>query len=124
MRKIFVSASLLCLILAANSLFAQTGNGNVGGIVQDLTKALIPGVSVTLTNTDTGVVSTQVSNETGAYQFASVPPGNYTLVAELPGFKAAVASDLKVGPNAQLRWNFMLEVGNLDTRVEVSVAAD
>src|SRR5437867_12419501 len=112
MRGILRTAALLLgLVLAANNMFAQTGSGQVGGIVQDSTKALVPGVSVTLTNTDTGVVNTQISNETGAYNFVSVQPGNYKLVAELPGFKQAVANDLKVGPNAQVRWDFTLEVG-------------
>src|SRR5262249_7150863 len=80
--------------------------------------------SVTLTNIDTGVVNTQVSNETGAYNFPVVPPGNYKLTAELPGFKQAVANDLKVGPNAQVRWDFTMEVGNVSNAVEVSVTAD
>src|SRR5205814_705924 len=117
MRGILATAALLCLLVAANSGCAQTGSGQVGGIVQDSTKALVPGVSVTLTNTDTGVVNTQVSNETGAYNFVSVQPGNYKLVAELPGFKQAVANDLKVGPNAQVRWDFTLEVGAVSSAV-------
>jgi hypothetical protein len=124
MRTILKSVALLCLVLAAGNAIAQTGSGNVGGIVQDPTKALIPGVTITLTNADTGVVSTQVTNETGSFAFQSVPPGNYKLSATLPGFKEALANDLKVGPNAQVRWNFTLEVGAVDTKVEVSVAAD
>src|SRR5437870_5203754 len=124
MRGILGTAALICLLLASSSAFAQTGSGQVGGIVQDASKALVPGVSVTLTNTETGVVNTRVSNETGAYSFVSVPPGNYKLTAELPGFKVSVANDLKVGPNAQVRWDFTLEVGAVSAAVEVSVAAD
>src|SRR5215471_8844840 len=124
MRRFPTSVALLSLLLIATNVFAQTGNGSVGGIVQDSTKALVPGVSVTLTNIDTGVVNTQVSNETGAYNFPVVPPGNYKLTAELPGFKQAVANDLKVGPNAQVRWDFTMEVGNVSNAVEVSVTAD
>src|SRR3977135_2860366 len=124
MRAILGMAALLWLALAAGNVFAQTGSGQVGGIVQDSTKALVPGVSVTLTNTDTGVVNTTISNETGAYNFVSVQPGNYRVTAELPGFKQAVANDLKVGPNAQVRWDFTLEVGAVSSAVEVSVQAD
>src|SRR5215467_5826020 len=94
-------AAAFVVLVTVSSAFAQTGNGNVGGIVQDSTKARLPGVSVTLTNSETGVVSTQVSNETGSYSFPSVPPGNYKLSADLPGFKSSVANDLRVGPNAQ-----------------------
>jgi hypothetical protein len=117
-------AAVFVLLVTVSTAFAQTGSGNVSGIVQDSTKALLPGVSITLTNTATGVVSTQISNETGAYVFPSVPPGTYKLAADLPGFKGAVANELRVGPNAQVRFDFTLEVGAVDTKVEVSVAAD
>src|SRR5437762_11464023 len=105
-RRIFAAAMLSSLVLISGNAFAQTGSGQVGGIVQDATKALVPGVSVTLTNADTGVVNTTITNETGAYNFVSVQPGNYKVTAELPGFRQAVANDLKVGPNAQVRWDF------------------
>src|SRR5436190_2846649 len=124
MKAILATMALLCLVLAAGNVFAQTGSGSVGGIVQDSTKALVPGVSVTLTNADTGVVNTTITNETGAYNFVSVQPGNYKVTAELPGFRQAVANDLKVGPNAQVRWDITLEVGAVSSAVEVSVQAD
>lgn len=124
MQRILPKEVLLCLVLTAGNALAQTGSGQVGGIVQDATKALIPGVTITLTNTATGVVTTQISNETGAYGFASVPPGTYKLTAELAGFRQAVANDLQVGTNAQVRWDFTLEVGALSSAIEVSVQAD
>ena len=124
MRPILTAVALLAVMLAATSGFAQTGNGSVGGIVQDPTKALVPGVSMTLTNNDTGVVNTQVTNETGTFQFPSVPPGNYKLTAELPGFKQSVANNLRVGPDAQVRWDFTLEVGTQSNSVEVSIPVD
>src|SRR4030095_3783786 len=80
------------------NVFAQTGTGSVGGIITDQSRALLPGVSLSLTNTDTGVASTQISNESGSYQFQAVPPGNYRLTASLPSFKQAVAS-VVVGTN-------------------------
>src|SRR3989442_499494 len=101
-----IAIGLVCSMLAANILFAQTGSGTVGGIVQDSSKALIPGVTITLTNIATGVSRTQLSNEAGAYNFASVQLGTYKLTAELAGFKQAVANDLPVGTNAQVRWDF------------------
>ena len=94
---------ILC-VFAASSLFAQTGNGTIGGIVQDTTNALIPGASITLLNTGTGVTNAQITNEAGAYSFAAVPPGTYRLTAQLPGFKEAVANDVQVGANAQVRY--------------------
>jgi hypothetical protein len=124
MKAILTILLLICILLATGNVFAQTGSGNISGIVQDASKAVMPGVSVTLTNNETGVVNTAVSNETGSYIFASVPPGAYKLAAQLPGFKESVANNLRVGPNAQVRWDFTLEVGIVTNTVEVSVATD
>ncbi len=59
----------------------------MSGTVSDTTGALIPGVTVTATNTQTGIVSTVLSNESGTYNFASLQPGTYNLSAELSGFQ-------------------------------------
>src|SRR5882724_6687229 len=111
MKRVVFLTILLCAILSAGNLFAQAGNGQVGGIVQDSTKALIPGVTITLTNKATGVTDTRLSNEAGAYNFPSVPPGNYKVAASLTGFKTSNADDLQVNTGAQVRWNFTLDVG-------------
>ena len=126
MRKVASGAAVLCLILSLLSVnsFAQTSNGQVGGVVQDPSRALIPGVTVTLTNTETGISSSQVTNESGIYNFPSVPPGNaYRVTAALPGFKTSVTTDVRVGTTAVVRLNLTLEVGTVDSRVEVSVSA-
>jgi hypothetical protein len=120
MKRIVITAGLLCLFLAGTSAFAQS---RISGTVNDASGALIPGVSVTATNTATGVVTTEVSNETGAYNFASLPPGNYKLTAELPGFQSAAFQNVILGTSDQLRLNFKLTVSSVAQSVEVSVDA-
>ena len=93
----------LCLFLA-NVAFAQ--NAQLGGIVADPTKALIPGVTITATNTATGVATTTITNESGAYSFPSLQPGVYRLSAELSGFQGSTVN-LELGPIA-VRQNFQL----------------
>ena len=68
-----VAAALLCLFFSVYG-FAQTSNATVGGTVADSTGALIPGVTVTATNTGTNIANTVVTNESGAYQFAALQP--------------------------------------------------
>jgi hypothetical protein len=85
---------------------------------------LIPGVTVTATNTQTGIVTTVVTNETGAYQFASLQTGLYKVTAELPGFQTQVYNDVTLGVGQQVRLNFTLQVGTQTQSVEVNVAAD
>ncbi len=113
----------LCLCLATLAI-AQTSNATVGGTVSDATGALIPGVTITAANVATGIVNTAVTNEAGAYQFASLQTGSYTLSAELPGFQTQNYNNVALGISQQVRLNFTLQVGSVAQAVEVTVAAD
>src|SRR5215471_9032950 len=120
-----LATAALFLLFATGTVFGQaTGNGQVIGTVQDAQKAFIPGVTITLTNKGTNVTDTRVTNDAGAYTFPSVLPGTYKITAELPGFKTTTADNLEVGANAQVRWNFSMEVGTVANQVEVTIAAD
>ena len=122
-KLLTVAAMLLCLGVSTFT-FAQTSNATVGGTVSDATGALIPGVTVTATNTATGIVTTVISNESGAYQFASLQTGTYKVTAELPGFQTAGYDNVALGISQQVRLNFALQVGSVAQAVEVTVAAD
>ena len=122
MRKPGLSA-LLSLLFLAHS-FAQTSNATLGGTVSDSTRALIPGVTITATNTGTGIVTNVITNEAGAYQFASLQTGTYTLKAELPGFQTQTYNQVALGGSQQVRLNFTLQVSSVATAVEVTAAAD
>jgi len=78
-------AALLVLVLLAVPAWAQSSNGSVRGAVQDVSKAVIPNVTVVLANTATGVELKTVSNEAGLYVFPSVVPGPYKITAESAG---------------------------------------
>src|SRR5437879_256118 len=124
MRKSVTTAGLLLLLVLATYTFAQTSNATLGGTVGDATGALIPGVTITATNTGTGIVNTLVTNESGAYNFASLQPGTYKVTAELPGFQIQTYTDVQLGGAQQVRLNFTLQVGGLAQNVEVTIAAD
>lgn len=122
--KVRVCKALLACLGFAGALLAQSSNGSMGGIVQDPSGALIPGVTITIANTGTGVANTTVSNETGAYTFPSVAPGTYRASAALPGFRTSVFNDVGVGTSAQVRLDFKMQLGEaVGNTVEVSVAA-
>jgi protocatechuate 3,4-dioxygenase beta subunit len=80
------AAITVCLFLATNG-FAQVINATLNGTVSDSSGALVPGVEVTAKQTETGVVSTTLSNESGAYRFGSLQPGSYQVSAALPDFR-------------------------------------
>jgi hypothetical protein len=123
MRSNIVSASLLFVFLFSIPGFSQTSsNASLTGVVSDQSGALIPGVTITLTKTDTGVVTTALTNEAGVYNFQSVQPGaGYTVSAGIPGFQTLVYTGLELGIGSASRRNFQLQVATAATTVEVAV---
>src|ERR1043165_6108874 len=121
MRKPFIALAVLSICLQG---FGQSTNAVVSGTVGDATGAVLPGVEVIATNNATGVVTTVLTNESGAYNFASLPPGVYKVSASLPGFQTRAFTDVQLGNADKVRLNFSLTVGGLNTEVEVTVAAD
>src|SRR5262245_16285621 len=121
MSKRSLAAVLLLLFAVTSTAFAQSSNGSLSGIVQDPSGALVPGVTITLKNAATGITSTTISNESGAYGFPSVAPGTYTASASLPGFKTSVFNDVGIGTSAQVRLDFKMQLGEVSVQTEVSV---
>ena len=64
MRRYVVSAVFLSLMVCSLA-FSQGGNAQLGGVVTDPSAALLPGVTVTVTNTETSVTNTVLTNESG-----------------------------------------------------------
>src|SRR5467141_1603859 len=124
MKRLFNTTVLLLYLVFSTITFAQTTNATLGGTVSDATRALIPGVTVTATNTQTGIVSTTITNETGAYNFPSLQPGLYKASAELAGFQTQTYNEVTLGVSQQVRLNFTLQVGTQAQSVEVTAAAD
>jgi len=124
MTKPMVAAiTLVCLLLSMQA-FAQSSNATLGGTVSDASGASIPGVTVKATNTATGIVTNVVSNEAGAYQFANLQTGTYSVSAELPGFRTQTYNNVILGVSQQVRLNFTLQVGGVSQSVDVTEAAD
>src|SRR6266540_2949628 len=109
MRRFYITAVLFCFVFGAAG-FAQVINATLSGTVTDATGALIPGVEVTATQTDTGVVSSALTNESGTYQFPSLQPGPYRVTASLAGFQSQIFQ-ITLGTSQQIRQNFTLQVG-------------
>jgi hypothetical protein len=124
MRKFAATGAALLLLLSLSLPAVSQGLfATVGGTVTDSSGALIPGVTIRATNIDTQVVATTVTNEAGAYNFADLLPGKYTLTAALPGFQTKNLTDVQLSQNTTYRYNFDLAVSGVNTQVEVSVSA-
>jgi hypothetical protein len=123
MPKYFVAAALLLSLIFSINAFSQSQFGTVTGNVSDSSGALIPGVTIKATATETGVVSTTISNETGAYNFGSLLPGKYTFAASLTGLTTQTITDAEISANQTYRYNFKMTVSSSATTVDVSVSA-
>lgn len=124
MVKLSIVAAVLLLAALSTPTFAQSTYATVTGTVADPSGAVLPGVSVTATNNATGVTSTVISNEAGAYNVTTLLPGTYTVSAELPGFQKSTYTEVTLGNRDQVRLNFTLKVATQAQSVEVTVAAD
>lgn len=98
---------------------AQEFRGSVRGTVTDSTGAVLPGVTVTVTNIDTKVVQTAVSDGEGRFTVLYVNPGSYSVSAELSGFKKFVLKEIRVGIGDAARVDAVLETGGISETVEV-----
>jgi hypothetical protein len=102
---------------------AQSTGGRVLGRVLDPTGAVVPDVTLTLTNDASGQALSAVSSKVGDYIFPSVAVGTYHLQAQGSGFQDFVASGILVNLNATVSYDVKLQVGANTQAVEVTAEA-
>ncbi len=117
----YILSALLSLSLTAPALAQSQGaNGAIEGTVSDSSGGVLPGVTVTITNVNTGAARSVVTNEKGLYRAPLLTLGQYTVVAELQGFKKfeQTGVQLSVGQTAVV--NATLSVGTVSETITVS----
>jgi hypothetical protein len=114
-------AGLLCCVLQS-SLRADV-TATILGIARDSSGSVLPGVKVTVSNTETNFTRSTVTDQTGEFRFLSLPVGTYTVEGELSGFQTFAAANIILTVDQQHRVDITMQVGNLQQRVEVSAAA-
>lgn len=117
-------AALVTSLLACSSLaFAQTVSGTIVGTAIDPSALPVPGASVTLTNSDTGVKVSQTTGATGEFTFTAVLSGRYSITVEMKGFKKAEKTDLHITAAERLSaGEFTLQVGETTESVTVDAS--
>src|SRR5687767_3227811 len=112
----------LILLLSAGAAWAQA-TAQMSGTVRDESGAVLPGVTVTATQTDTGLVRTAVTDETGGYLLTNLPTGPYRLEVALQGFRTYVQTGIVLQVGGTPTVNAVLAVGSLEESVTVDAAA-
>jgi hypothetical protein len=121
----FRAALVLGAVLSVATSSAVFGQGFQGGLRGSLKDAggVIPGVEVTLTNEQTNIKRSTVTNERGEYVFASVEPGNYGVKATLQGYKTVDRGAIRIGTQQFLTLDLTMEVGAITENVTVTGSA-
>jgi hypothetical protein len=116
-------ALFLTLAVAASAAAqGQAINGTIEGIVADESGGVLPGVTLTVTNTDTGDTRVVVTNESGLYRAPLLPLGTYRISAELSGFKKYEQIGIRLSAGQVAVVNVKLGVGAVSE--VISVTAD
>ena len=120
MHKLLILILVAALGVMSVAAQSQSTSGNIEGRVVDPNGAVIPGISVTATNQDTGFGKVVQTDSDGNFLFVLLPPGNYRLeVGAAKGFAAATYSNVKVTVGAKTPLEIKLTAGGTTNVVDV-----
>ena len=122
MRSVKVVVFALLVPMFAAMLWGQTGTSTVRGTITDPQGRVVPNATLTLTNVANNAPRTVKSSDGGTFTFDLLPPGEYRLEAEAPGFKKRVVSNVRALVGKQTEADVQLEVGTVGEVVEVRAA--
>ena len=100
-------------------VLGQSERGTISGVVQDTTKAVVPGASVKVINTATNATTTVVSSDSGTYSAVNLPPGVYRVEASLQDFQTATVEGIRLTAGATARIDVTLNLGAVAESVNV-----
>lgn len=119
---VFGIALPLGLLFAAAVLTLAQSTASIEGKVIDEQDAVVPGVTITLRGSALGIEREATSDNSGRYQFAALPVGDYTIAVSASGFKKQVVEELRVEVGRRITQDFQLEAGDVSEQVIISSA--
>lgn len=119
-RKVFFFVGL-CILFIASNVQGQT-TGSIAGVVHDQSGAVLPGVSVTVTNSATQESRQTLTDEAGRYTAPLLPPGNYALRFEMHGFRTVRREGVVLRVTERVALDVSLEVSSVAE--ELTIVAD
>ena len=120
----FLRATVLALILLlAPSASAQVASANLTGQVVDPSGAAIPNATVIAQNVATNLAQSAATNGEGVYLISALPPGQYTLKVEAPGFRSYVQSGIVLPVSLTTTQNVVMQLGKREETITVTERA-
>ncbi len=117
-----IVAYLICIALWATPAVAQA-NGTLEGVVKDTTGAVLPGASITATQTATLLKRATTTNNIGYYRLPDLPVGTYQITASAKGFQTTILRDVQVRVDQVADVDIGMKVGEVEQQVTVEGAA-
>ncbi len=117
--RILQVLSLTVILLASLTARAQLDKGAVTGTLRDASGSVLPGASVTVRNTATGIATTVTTNADVTYQVLALNPGTYSIEASAPGFGTAKNPEVEIHVKSRAEVDFTMQLGAVSQQVEV-----
>ena len=119
LNRLVLALILALVFLGGGAAFGQGTSASLTGQVVDNSGSVVPGATVTATNTDTGLAQTATTNGEGIYLVAPLPPGHYKLTVEARGFERYVQTGVELSVNVNSTQNVALKTGSVQETVTV-----
>jgi hypothetical protein len=119
----WIALSLALSLFVPSLLFAQAAGSSLSGRVEDAQGGAVPGVTVTATNTQTGLVRTTVTSSDGTYRFLLLPIGVYKVTAELAGFAMVTTENVELNVATEREINVTLKQATVSEAITVTAEA-
>jgi len=120
LRKIAAFIVLALAVSVPGFPQSTAANGAIEGTISDSSGGVLPGVTVTITNVETGAERSVTTNEKGLYRAPLLPLGKYRVIAELQGFKKFEQTDISLSVGQTATVNATLSVGTVSETITVS----
>src|SRR5687767_8731078 len=120
MRRLAITLSALSAIFIFSCSALAQSAGTIQGVITDNSGGVIPGAQVVVSNIETGMQSTGLTNKIGFYRHPALNPGRYTVAISMQGFAPAERRDLRLEVAQTMRVDFRLTLGTVTEIVEVS----
>ena len=119
MRRLVLGLSVLLLGVSTPAL-AQQGTAQLGGKISDAQGAVLPGVTIVITNEETGITREITSTAEGGYFASQMVPGHYRIAAKLEGFKALDRRGISLTVGQTTTLDLVMEVGGVAETLTVT----
>jgi outer membrane receptor protein involved in Fe transport len=116
----FLAVVAAAVLAASVPAFAQVGRTQIGGVVVDANKGVLPGAVIVAVNDATGLVRTATSGPEGRFTIPTLPPGTYTLRVEMPGFQTQTQPGVVAGVGQEITLAITMHLQGLSELVTVS----